>query len=100
MEAKTKKIVVPHTLAIIVVVMFMASVLTYVIPAGSYDRTKNESGQTIVLPESFHYVDRTPVNPLSIFSHVFTGLNKAKNVIFVLLCAGGGMGVLLSTGMF
>ncbi|MGI5173709.1 YfcC family protein [Treponema sp. OMZ 840] len=100
MEAKKKKIVVPHTLAIIVVVMFMASILTYIIPAGSYDRTKNEAGQTIVLPESFHYVDRTPVNPLSIFSHVFTGLNKAKNVIFVLLCAGGGMGVLLSTGMF
>ena len=31
-----KKFQVPHSLAIIVVAMFLASVLTYIIPAGSF----------------------------------------------------------------
>lgn len=95
-----KKFEVPHSLAIIIFAMLLASLLTYIIPAGSYDRITNEAGQTVVDPNSFSYVKASPVNPLSIFKYVFTGLEKAKSIIFVLMAAGGGMGIVLSTGMF
>ena len=91
---------IPHSLAIIVVVMLLASILTYVIPAGSYDRVVNEAGQTVVDPNSFHYVEASPVNPLTIFSYIYPGLDNARSIIFLLLSAGGGLGIVLDTGVF
>lgn len=98
--ATQRRFQIPHSLAIIFVMMIVASLLTYIIPAGSYDRSVNEAGQTVVDPDSFHYVERTPVNPLSVVSLVYKGLSKASGIIFLLLCSGGGLGIILDTGMF
>ena len=61
-----KKFKVPSSFAIIVAVMLLASILTYVIPGGQFERTVDESGKTVVVAGSFQYIDPTPVNPLSI----------------------------------
>lgn len=98
--AEKKKMAIPDSLVIIVGVMILAAVLTYVIPAGEYVRTKNDAGQTIVDPASFHYIESSPVNPLGVLNYVVDGLNSARNIIWVLLCSGGGLGIILSTGLF
>lgn len=95
-----KKMEIPDSLVIILIVMILAALLTYLIPAGVYDRTTNEAGQTIVDANSFHYIEASPVNPLSVLNYVFDGLGNARSVIFVLLCGGGGLGIILSTGLF
>ncbi|WP_274953560.1 YfcC family protein [Angelakisella massiliensis] len=95
-----KKFKVPSSFAIIVAVMLLASILTYVIPGGQFERTVDESGKTVVVAGSFQYIDPTPVNPLSIMTYVFPGLTSAGSIIFALLCAGGGLGIVLETGMF
>lgn len=61
---------IPHSLVIIVVVMFLATLLTYIILAGSYTRVESASGQTMVDPASFQYVVQTPVKPLKILDYV------------------------------
>lgn len=91
-----KKMEIPHSLVIIVAVMFLACILTYIIPAGSYDRVKL-AGKTVVNPTTFHYVKQSPVNPLTILNFIYLGLNKAGKIIFALMCAGGGLGVVLKT---
>jgi uncharacterized ion transporter superfamily protein YfcC len=100
MKETSKKFKVPHSLAIIVVVMLVAAVLTYIIPSGVFDRVKDEAGRTVVVPGSYHAVEKTPVNPLRILEYVFPGLQSAGQIIFALLCAGGGLGIVLATGMF
>ena len=95
-----KKFQVPHSLAIIVVAMFLASVLTYIIPAGSFDRVANAAKKTVVVAGSFKYITPTPVNPFTILNYVFDGLRGAGQIIYALLCAGGGLGIVLATGMF
>ena len=95
-----KKFQVPHSLAIIVVAMFLASVLTYIIPAGSFDRVVNAAKKTVVVAGSFKYITPTPVNPFAILNYVFDGLRGAGQIIYALLCAGGGLGIVLATGMF
>lgn len=60
----------------------------------------NDAGKTVVVPGSFTYVEQTPVNPLTILDYVFSGLTSAGSIIFALLCAGGGLGIVLATGMF
>ena len=93
-----KKFQVPHSLAIIVVAMLLASALTYVIPAGSFDRVVNAAKKTVVVAGSFKYIAPTPVNPLTILNYVFDGLRGAGQIIFALLCAGGGLGILSIAG--
>ncbi len=97
---KKKTFEVPHSLAIIFLAMVLASILTYIIPGGSFERVVNEAGKTVVVPGSFHYIDKTPVNPLSVLDYVFDGLKSAGEIIFALLCSGGSLGIVLSTGMF
>lgn len=97
---KKRKLAIPDSLVIIVIVMLFAAVLTYLIPAGEYVRTTNELGQTVVDPDSFRYIESSPVNPITILNYVVDGLNNARNIIWVLLCSGGGLGIVLSTGLF
>lgn len=95
-----KKSKIPHSLAIIMAVVLLASVLTYIIPAGNFDRVVNEAGKSVVVQDSFHYVENTPVNPLSVLTYIFPALQSAGSIIFVIFCCGGGMGLIQSTGFF
>lgn len=94
-----KKWEIPHSLAIIVSVMLLASLLTYLIPAGSFERI-TQAGKTVVVNGSFHQISQTPVNPLSILTYVWPGLEGARSIIWSLLLCGGGLGIILGTGMF
>lgn len=51
-----KKMEVPHTFVIIFVMILLAVLLTWIIPAGMYDFVKNASGRKMVDPATFHYV--------------------------------------------
>ena len=58
MEGKKKiKLAMPHSLVIIVMIMLFAVILTWIIPAGSFDRYENSLGVTVIDPNSFKYID-------------------------------------------
>ncbi len=95
-----RKFKVPSSFAIIIASMLLASILTYLIPGGEFQRIVDGSGKTVVEAGSFRYIDPTPINPLTIMTYVFPGLTSASSIIFALLCAGGGLGIVLETGMF
>ncbi|MBQ6450836.1 MAG: YfcC family protein [Solobacterium sp.] len=80
--------------------MIIAAVLTWIVPAGEYARITNDAGQTVVDPNSFHYVEKSPVNPLLVLKYVFDGMTNARGIIFSLMLSGGGLGIVLGTGMF
>ena len=64
-SVKKKKFKVPHTYVILFSVIIIMSILTYVIPAGEFDRVKEEAtGRTLVSPDSFHNVEQNPIKPL------------------------------------
>lgn len=100
MSETKKKFNVPPSLVIILAVMVLAAVLTWIVPAGEYARITNEAGQTVVDPNSFQYVEKSPVNPLSVLKYVFDGMTNARGIIFSLMLSGGGLGIVLGTGMF
>lgn len=61
-----RKFKVPHTFVIIMIIILAVTALTWIVPAGEYVRYENSSGQMVVDPEQFAYVEQTPVNPLLI----------------------------------
>ena len=97
---KKKGFTMPHNYVIIFCIILFAALLTYIIPAGSYDRVLNENGRTVVVDGSFHYVDQTPVSPFAIFESVAQGFNEVSDIIFFVVFAFGWVNILLLNGTF
>ena len=67
MSEKAKKpFKMPHTFVIIISMVLLATLLTWIIPAGEYVRVENAQGVKVIDPTQFSFIDRTPVNPLEI----------------------------------
>ncbi len=98
MDKKKKTWKMPHTYAIIVLLIIICTVLTYIIPAGTYDRIVDESGRTLVVPGSFHYVDKTPVGPFEMVQAIPTGMGEVGWIVFLIFIIGGAFGIINATG--
>jgi uncharacterized ion transporter superfamily protein YfcC len=87
MKMAERKFKVPHTLVILFSMVILAQILTYLIPAGSFDRVENASGRLQVVPGSFHLTPNTPaLSPLA----ALTATQK-----LILAVAGIAMALLL-----
>ncbi len=100
-KSKDKKAFkMPHSYVIIIMLLIFVSALTYIIPAGEYDRFETETGLTMVDSESYHTLESSPIPFWKIPNFIMKGLEKQANIIFPLLIIGGALEVVLSTGMF
>ena len=93
-----KKMKVPHSFVIILSIVLVMSLLTWIIPAGEFARTENEQGIEVVIPDQFSYIEKTPVNPLSIPNYVVSGFASSASLIFMVILSGGAFNVLVNTG--
>ncbi|MFP6836461.1 MAG: TIGR00366 family protein [Pseudomonadales bacterium] len=94
-----RKFKVPHTLVILFSMVILAQMLTYVIPAGSFDRVETESGRMQVVPGSFHLTPDTPmVSPFASLTAIPKGFSGAHEIIFFVFIIGGLFAVLRATG--
>lgn len=101
MDKSKKKgmIKVPHTYVILFSVIIIMSVLTYVIPAGQYERVKDENtGRTVVDPNSFHIVESNPITPFGLAQAVPKGMGAAQEIIFFIFIVGGSFQIITATG--
>ena len=54
-----KKFKVPHTFVIIIGIVFIASILTWILPAGEFARVENAQGIKVVVPDQFSFIAKT-----------------------------------------
>lgn len=88
-----------HPLVMILLIAAIAAVMTYIIPAGVYDRAMDEAtGKMVVVPDTFHFVDQAPVGLGAFFLSFQNGIVSSASIVGFLLLIGGGFGVLNSTG--
>ncbi|WP_426060250.1 YfcC family protein [Hymenobacter sp. B1770] len=89
----------PHPLVLLVGFIILAAVLSYVLPAGRFDRQKDpETGRDVVIAGSYHRVPATPVGPLDMLVNIPKGLADAAAVVFLIFLAGGAFTVVDQTG--
>lgn len=91
----------PHVFLILAALLLLAAALTWVIPAGHFERVFHESaGQTVVVPGSFAWTERSPVAlwqlPGLVFEALTTG--SAPQLIFFVLLLGGAFEIILESG--
>lgn len=92
---------VPHVFALMFFIVLVSAVLTYIVPAGEFDRVEDPvSGRMIVEEGSFHDVEKAPVSILEIPSLIITGLNASSGIILFIFVVGGSFKIITSTGAF
>lgn len=95
------KLSFPHPLIILVGCILLAGVLTYLIPAGHYERVRSAvSGQETVVPGSYQRVPSSPVGFWEMMLDVPRGIEAGAEVIASILIFGGTFSVIDRTGAF
>jgi uncharacterized ion transporter superfamily protein YfcC len=118
MKINIKKVSIPHVFIFLSYIILFSSILTYIIPSGSYERTIKKVGhmeQTMVIPGSYkvlpkHYSLKgillgeevegmaTPVSILGLFASIPKGMNQAASLIFYVLIIGAVFNLIQHTG--
>lgn len=84
---------------IIAVLLLIATLATWLVPAGQYDRVLDEvTKRQIVVAGSFHLVTQHPVGFWESFRLIQKGFTEANVIIFFILVVGGTFGLLTQTG--
>ena len=98
MEEKKKKFKVPHTYVLLFALIIIMALLTYVIPAGQYQKIEGPEGRMIVDPNSYTSVDSNPAKPFDILKAFPKGLAAAQSIVFFIFIVGGSFNIVNQTG--
>ena len=94
-----KKFQIPNTYTLIMLFVMIAVVLTYIIPAGQYEVIKDvTTGRSLIDPNSFHYIDKTPIGIMGFLLSITNGMSGAAGIIFLVFLVGGYFQVINDTG--
>lgn len=96
---KEKKLKLPHVLALLVIMIFIAAIATWIVPSGEFDREINSAGRSVVIPGSFHFVDANPADPWDAFGSIIQGLIGSAQIVFTVFIIGGAFNVLQAAGV-
>lgn len=112
------KINIPHVFIFLPIIILFTSLLTYIIPSGSFDRKTevfNNIERTVVIPGTYkeipkHYSIKgfilgenikgkaSPTSLLGLFSSVPKGMNQAASLIFFIFIIGAVFNLIQHTG--
>ena len=82
---------------LIFALLVISAILTYIVPAGHYD-TKDQDGHSVIIADSFKFIENTPVGFLDIFTSIHEGMVNGAGTIFFVLIIGGVFGIMNATG--
>ena len=89
----------PHPFVLLLAAVGVAAALTWLIPAGEYQRRDDpDTGRTVVIAGTYAPVAATPVGPLAALLAVPRGIIAGAEVIVTILFVGGAFALLDATG--
>lgn len=96
---KKKSFQMPHVYVILFIIMLLVTVLSYIIPNGTFERTMTEAGTELVNTDNFQFIKNdNPITPLGFFSAIYDGFVGAATIMGSLLICSGGLAILNHTG--
>src|SRR5882672_5814984 len=89
----------PHPLTLLVGFIALVAVLSWVLPAGQFDRRDDPvTGRKVVVAGTYHSVPQQPVTPFKAVVAIPKGIADAVSVIALVFLVGGAFGVVDQTG--
>ena len=113
-----QQIKVPHVFTLLTGVVFICSLLTFIVPSGEYQRESRSVGgrdRTVVVPDTYSTLGKhisakglfvndevdgmaSPASFESFLSAIPRGMVRAADIIFFIFIIGGVFGILQATG--
>lgn len=101
MEKEKKKFKIPHTYVIIGLMAVIAAVMTWIIPAGQFERITDEALNRIILvPGSYHVIESTPVGLFKLLVLFQQAMIESSGIIFFIFFAYGFVYMEIKCGAF
>lgn len=94
---KSKEIKGINVFVLLFLVLVIAAMFTYILPAGQYTRAMVD-GHNVVVPNTYKTMASTPVGLLGIFASIHEGMVEAAPIIFYVIIIGGMFSVINATG--
>lgn len=89
----------PHPLVLLAGGIVVAAALSYVLPAGQYNRRTDEAcGREVVVPASYHHVAAHPLGGFEALLAIPKGIIDAREIIIFVFLVGGAFSVVDKTG--
>ena len=100
-EKQKKPFKIPHTYVILGIIIVIMAVLTWIVPAGEFDRVVDEaSGRTLVVPGSYHEVEGNPVGLFRLLTLVQEAMIDSSGIIFFIFFAYAFVYMQMKCGAF
>lgn len=96
-DSKKTTLQMPHVFALMFMIVIFMAVLTWVVPAGEYDRVK-QGAITSVVADSFKIVESRPQGFWAVFDAVVKGWTQSAAMIFMVFFVGGAIKIIEETG--
>ena len=99
MEKKKWYQKMPHTYVILFCMALLAAVLTWVLPAGSFERAIPEGmSRAVIVPGTYAAVESNPITPWALIRAIPEGMIAAGNIIFLIMLSTGCFNIIGKTG--
>jgi uncharacterized ion transporter superfamily protein YfcC len=96
-----RKIAFPHPLTLLVACTLLAAALTWILPAGAFQRREDPAtGRSVVVAGTYSRVESRPVGPFQAIVAIPKGIVDAASVIGLVFLIGGSFTVVERTGTF
>ena len=101
MLKQKKGIQLPHIYVLLFAIIVVCTILTWVLPAGEFDRVVNEAtGRTVAVAGTFHTVEQLPVGIFQMFQAIYNGMCDAGSVTFFVFISYASINIIISSGAF
>ena len=91
-----ERVLIAGLLALLVGCVFLAAALTWLLPAGQYERREDSAtGRSVVIAGTYVRAPQRPLGPMAAATAIPKGIVDAAPVIALILLIGGGFNVRL-----
>lgn len=97
---KKKKLSLPHIYVLLFAIIVVCTILTWVLPAGEFDRVVNDAGRSVAVAGTFHTVEQSPVGLFAMFQAVYNGMCDAGSVTFFVFISYASINIIIRSGAF
>lgn len=98
-KKKRFKISFPDTATLLVLLIIAAAILTYIIPAGVFERaTDAATGRTVVVPGTYGEAESNPTGFMALIQAIYNGMVDASDIAWFIFVVGGAFGIITKSG--
>lgn len=89
----------PDTGTLLIILIILSAVLTYIVPAGLFERQVDEAtNRTLVVAGTYASADANPTSFMGLIQSIYNGMVDASDIAWFIFVVGGAFGIVTKSG--